>query len=81
MDLQVLEFMAKEMLTTDLDTERHVGEMFVAQKQAGEDIAKQGANLRRLQQRYELLPHHIPGKGYPQSDLARDGNRIAAIKD
>lgn len=81
MDLQALEFMSKEMLTTDIDTEQHVGEMFVAQKQAGEEVATEGANLRRLQQRYNMLPHKIPENGYPQSDIDKTNNRLASIKD
>lgn len=60
MDQQALEFMAKEMLTTDIDTGSHVAEMFIGQAQAGEDVAEAGALLIDLQRRYNMLPNRHP---------------------
>lgn len=70
MDKQAMEFMAREMLTTDVITEKQVGKMFVQESQAGDDVAREGANLRRLQQRYALLPKCIPGC-YPDEEIDR----------
>lgn len=81
MDLQALDYMSKEMLTTDIDTQNHVEEMFIEQAQAGKDVALEGANLRRLQQRYNMVPHKIKDNGYPQSDIAETNQRLSEIKD
>ena len=81
MDLQALDYMSKEMLTADVDTQKHVEEMFIGQAQAGEDVASEGANLRRLQQRYNMVPHKIQGNGYPQSDIAETNQRLSEIND
>lgn len=81
MDLQALEFMSKEMLTTDVDTQDHIEEMFVEQAQAGVEVATEGANLRRLQQRYNMVPHKINENGYPDKDISETNQRLSEIKE
>lgn len=81
LDLQALEFMSKEMLTTDVDTQNHIEEMFVEQAQAGVGVATEGANLRRLQQRYNMVPHKINKNGYPDKDISETNKRLSEIKE
>ena len=73
--------MSKEMLTTDIDTGLNVEEMFVCQKQAGEEVAIEGTNLIRLQQKYNMIPYNIRDSGYTQSDIDETTNKLASIKD
>ena len=55
-DHQELDFMSKELLTTDIDTQRHLEEMFILQKQAGEEVAESGSLLQKMQRRYNMIP-------------------------
>lgn len=73
MDMQAIDFMNKEMMTTDSYTESLISNMFVRNAQAGIEVANAGRQMNSLQGRYGLLPYD--DYGYPQAQL--DSNLVS----
>ena len=81
MDIKKLNFMSREMMTSDVDRLEHVEEMFIKQKQAGKDIAEEGVKLHSLLEDTIMIPDETPNNGYPISDIDATTQRLRNIKD
>lgn len=56
MNINTLEFMSHELLTSDIYNEKFISNMFVEEKQAGKEISNLGRDLIILQKRYYMIP-------------------------